>query len=53
MDHPAGHRYCRYRGGGVEAGGEERGEGEGVGLLGTMRKRIRGEENVGGREEHK
>lgn len=30
--------------------GEER---EGVGLVGTMRERIRGEENVGGREGHK
>lgn len=52
MDHPAGPRYCRHRG--VEAGGGERGgEGEGVGLVGTMREKIRGEENVGGIEERR
>lgn len=32
---------------------ESGGEGDGVGLVGTMRERIRGDENVGGREEHK
>lgn len=46
MDHPAGPCYCWYR---VEGGVE----GEGVGLLGTMKERIREEENVGGKEEHK